>query len=224
MAKTIFTPEGTNGTRFTQDDSGLDLLDTINGTAQKTARTWQIIALVSMVSFFISLGLLIYVENLPRTIPVIVTVNPEGQANYIGALDPKKYSAEIPEIAREYIIREFIGKMHTWIIDRDAQKRYIAETQNFVQGGATGQLDHFYRSNNPFDRIGEAIQSVFIEPVHKEAEKTYFLYFTTVKKTASGQQLEQNRFSVLLTLDDFTPSAKNPLGVFITNFDIKAIR
>ena len=55
-------------------DEAFTMADTIAGMSQKNARMWQIIALVSLSSFFISLGILIYAVNLPKTIPVIVTV------------------------------------------------------------------------------------------------------------------------------------------------------
>jgi type IV secretory pathway TrbF-like protein len=224
MSRTLFIPEGTNGTPFTRDDHNLDILDTINGRAQKNARMWQIIALVSLSSFFIALGILIYVETLPRTVPVIGAVTPEGKATYAGRVDKSSYCmTSVPETAREYLIRELIGKMHTWVIDRDAQQKYIAETQALVQKGAISQLDQFYRGNNPFFRIGEVIQSVEIEPIHKEAEKTYFTYFTVIQKSAAGRELARIRYSVLINLDEFLPTDSNPLGIFITNFDIKPL-
>jgi type IV secretory pathway TrbF-like protein len=225
MAQTLFIPEGTNGTAFTRDGRNLDILDTINGRAQKTARTWQIIALVSLSSLFIALGILIYAETLPRTVPVIVAVTPEGKASYAGKVDKEAYGvSSVPEIAKEYLIRELIAKMHAWVIDPDAQQRYIAETQAVVQKGAAGQLDQFYRGNNPFARIGEVIQSVEIEPLHKQADKTYLAYFTVIQKTASGRELAQTKYSALINIDDgFVPTERNPLGVFITNFDIKRL-
>ncbi|MDR3337987.1 MAG: hypothetical protein LBT16_12370, partial [Treponema sp.] len=79
MPQSFYASEGTNGTAFTQEGThNLEMADTVNGLAQKNARMWQIIALVSLSSFFISLGLLIYTVNLPKTVPVVVTVNPEG--------------------------------------------------------------------------------------------------------------------------------------------------
>jgi hypothetical protein len=52
MSQSFYIPEGSNGTAFAQDDHNLEMADTIDGLAQKNARTWQIIALVSLSSFF----------------------------------------------------------------------------------------------------------------------------------------------------------------------------
>jgi type IV secretion system protein VirB5 len=222
MANTFFMPEGTNGTAFSRDDKNLDVLDTINGLAQKNARMWQIIALASLAALFIALGVLVYAESLPRTVPVVVTVNNEGRAEYVGELSPKNYSGAIPEIAREYVVKEFLLKTHSWVIDKSAQQRYVAETQSLVQKGAISQLDQFYRANNPFLHLGETTQSVDIEPPLKQADKTYFTYFTVTRKTADGYETARTRFSALITIDEFTPSPANPSGVCVTGFDIKA--
>jgi hypothetical protein len=77
MPQSFYVPEGANGTAFTRDDHNLERADTIDGLAQKNARIWQIIAL----------GILIYAVILPKTVPVAVTVNPEGEAAYIGKID-----------------------------------------------------------------------------------------------------------------------------------------
>jgi type IV secretion system protein VirB5 len=87
MPQSFYVPEGANGTAFTQDDHNLEMADTIDGLAQKNARLWQIIALVSLSSFFVALGILIYAVTLPETVPVVVTVNPEGEAAYVGKID-----------------------------------------------------------------------------------------------------------------------------------------
>jgi hypothetical protein len=101
MPQSFYLPEGTNGTAFTRDDHNLEMADTIDGLAQKNARMWQIITLVSLSSFFIALGILIYAVTLPETVPVVVTVNSEGEAAYVGKIDKSSYGkTAVPDIAR----------------------------------------------------------------------------------------------------------------------------
>ena len=61
--------------------------DTIQGLSQNNALMWHIIALVSLSSFFISLGICFYAVTLPKTVPVIVTVDNNGNATYDGKVD-----------------------------------------------------------------------------------------------------------------------------------------
>jgi type IV secretion system protein VirB5 len=224
MPQSFYVPEGTNGTAFTRDEHNLELADTIDGLAQKNARMWQIIALVSLSSFFIALGVLIYAVTLLETVPVVVTVNPEGEAAYVGKIDKAAYGkTAVPDIAKEYQVKRFITKMHQWVADKEAQQAYIAEAQSIVQSSAVRQLDHFFRSNNPFAEFGNKTRSVSIEPPLKQTDKTYIVYFTTVEKHRSGYEGKRVRWSALINLDQYEPGMENPLGLYITNFDIKAI-
>ena len=224
MPQSFYVSEGSNGTAFTQDDHNLEMADTIDGLARKNARTWQLVALVSLSSFFIALGVLVYAVTLPKTVPVVVTVNPEGEAAYTGKIDKSAYGkTAIPDIAKEYQIKRLLTKMHQWVADKEAQQLYIAEAQSIVQSNAVRQLDLFFRSNNPFADFGNKTRSISIEPPLKQTEKTYIAYFTTVEKHRSGYEGKRIRWSALINLDQYEPSIENPLGLFITNFDIKAI-
>ena len=222
--QTVFIPQNTPDTAFNKMDSkGMAMADTIQGIQAKNARMWQIIALVSLLSFFISLGICFYAVKLPKTVPVIVTVNSEGKAEYHGEVDKNQYGKEsIPEIAKIYQIKRFIELMNRWVIDRDAQKNYITESQKLVQGGAIDQLDSFYIQNNPWDDFGSRIQSTVIDEPLKQSEFVYITYYTRTTKTVSGYTIREERFAVLITIQYYQPTPENPLGIYITNFDIKA--
>jgi type IV secretion system protein VirB5 len=224
MPQSFYIPEGSNGTAFTRDDHNLEMADTIDGLARKNARMWQIIALVSLSSFFIALGVLIYAVTLPETVPVVVTVSGEGEAAYVGKISKSAYGkTAVPDIAREYQIKRLITRMHQWAADKEAQQSYITEAQSIVQSSAVRQLDHFFRANNPFAEFGNKTRSVSIEPPLKQTDKTYIVYFTTVEKLRSGYEGKRVRWSALINLDQYEPGIENPLGLYITNFDIKAI-
>jgi type IV secretion system protein VirB5 len=155
---------------------------------------------------------------------VVVTVNPDGEAAYAGKIDKSAYGkTAVPDIAKEYQIKRLISKMHQWAADKEAQQLYIAEARSIVQSSAVRQLDLFFRSNNPFADFGNKTRSVNIEPPLKQTDKTYIVYFTTVEKHRSGYEGKRVRWSALINLDQYEPSIENPLGLYITNFDIKAI-
>jgi type IV secretory pathway TrbF-like protein len=113
--------------------------------------------------------------------------------------------------------------MHQWVIDKEAQQAYISEAMSVVQSNAIRQLDLFFRSNNPFASLGDKTRSVSIEPPLKQTEKTWIVYFTTVEKNRSGYETKRTRWSALVNIDSYEPSPENPLGIYITNFDIKSV-
>ena len=198
-------------------------LDSVDGLAQKNARMWQIIALVSLSSFFISLGLLGYAVNLPSTIPVIVTVDGEGHANYVGKVDKSLYGRQaIPENAKYYQMKNLIKNMFTKYIDRDAQQNCVDLAFSIVQAGAVQQLDLFFRENNPFKDYGKYVQNVEIQQPLRQTDKTYFINFEVTRKTPDGYTIYSQTYTALVNIDFFeSVPESNPLGIYITNFDIK---
>ena len=224
MARTFFPANGTNLTAFSEDrKKGMAALDSVDGLAQKNARMWQIIALVSLSSFFISLGLLGYAVNLPSTIPVIVTVDGEGHANYVGKVDKSLYGRQaIPENAKYYQMKNLIKNMFTKYIDRDAQQNCVDLAFSIVQAGAVQQLDLFFRENNPFKDYGKYVQNVEIQQPLRQTDKTYFINFEVTRKTPDGYTIYSQTYTALVNIDFFeSVPESNPLGIYITNFDIK---
>lgn len=218
-----FIPENDPETRFNAiDKKALTMFDTIQGTAAKNARMWQIIALVCLGLIFVNIPIEIHALNLPKTVPVIVTVNNEGKAEYVGKVDKSMYGKNsIPEIGKIYQIKQLITLMNSWVIDRDAQRNYVTQSQKLVQAGAVDQLDSFYRENNPYDDFGTRIQSVVIEEPLKQSDAVYIVYYTRTTKTVSGYTIREERFAMLVTIEYYQPTTDNPLGIYITNFDIK---
>lgn len=202
--------------------------DTIQGLSQKNARMWQIIALVSLSSFFISLFICFYAVKLPKTVPVIVTVNDMGAATYVGRVDKAYWGkTSIPEHHKTYQVQKLIANMYTWVMDPAAQQSYIKECQYICQGAAVQQLDTFFRENNPFDWIGSKSQTVKMDAPLKQTNNTYVIYYDVIT-VWNGVEEKRMRYSALVTLDyyEVTEETKdlNPLGVYVTSFDIKEVK
>ncbi len=217
------TPFNTKKQKPGAKDSGKEALlmaSTIQGNYQRNATMWQIIALVSLLSFFISLAIVAYAVHLPKTVPVVVTVNGEGKANYIGPVTTSG-KATIPEIAKTYQIKRFVERMNTWITDRNGQNLLIEDAQALVQSGAIQQLDLFLKQNNPFDNFGQRIRIVTLSEPLRQSENVYFCRYETTLKTSNGGVIAQEPWTMLVTLGYYQPSPQNPLGLYITNFDIQ---
>ena len=201
--------------------------DTIQGLSQKNARMWQIIALVSLSSFFISLGICFYAVTLPKTVPVIVTVDSNGNASYVGKVDSSYWGkSNIPEHHKTAQVLKLITNMYTWSTDANAQRIFQEECENICQGAAVNQLDAFFIQNNPYEWTGIKTQSVTIDAPLKQTSNTYVVYYD-VLTYQQGRLVQTRRFSALVTLGYFevTEQTKNlnPLGVYVTSFDIQPV-
>lgn len=225
MPQIFFPPQGTNLTSFSEDKKkkGMAALDSVEGILQKRVRTLVLSNFAWIVASFLCIGLLVYAVNLPKMIPVVVTVDSDGRANYVGKVDKSLYgNTAIPESAKCYQMKRLIRDMFTKLIDADAQQSYIAEANSIVQRGAVRQLDSFYRENNPFEKFGEFTQSVEIEQPLRQTDKTYFVNFTVTRKTPDGHPRFSENYTALMNIEFYASIPEsNPLGIFITNFDIK---
>jgi len=207
------------------DEEAIYVVGTLQATYMKTARMWQIIALVSLSSFIISLFIVLYAINLPSTVPVIVTVDNDGFANYVGKVDKSYWGNQsIPENAKTYQIKKLISNMYTQVTDRQAQNQFIQECINICQKSAITQLDTFFIDQNPFNFFGIQTRTVKLEEPMKQTNATYVTYYT-VETYKQGRLEKTEKYSILTTLEYFegTPET-NPLGIYISNFDIKLIK
>ena len=233
MSIKTFFPENTpTHTPFNakedEKNDAVTMADTIAAMSQKNARMWQIIALVSLSSFFISLGVLIYAVNLPKTIPVIVTVDSNGNATYVGKVDKKHWgNSKIPEHHKTSQIKKLITNMFTWVIDKKAQQSYMNVAASTCQEPASTQLNTFFRNNNPFEWIGIKTKTVNLQEPMRQTDNTYVIYFDVITYN-NGIRERTEKFSALLTLDlyEITEETQdeNPLGLYITSFDIKPVQ
>lgn len=80
--------------------------------------------------------------------------------------------------------------------------------------------------NNPYEWTGVRTQSVKIDAPLKHTSNTYVVYYD-VMTYQQGRLMQTRRFSALVTLGyyEVTEETKtlNPLGVYITSFDIQPV-
>lgn len=205
------------------DEATLGMANTIQSISQKNARMWQIIALVSLTSFFAALGICVYAVNLPKTVPIIVTVDRDGKSRYEGRVDTS-YNAKnrIPESAKTYQIKRLIKNMFTWSFDPTVQKTQLRECEAICAGDtARGQLNAFFLENNPFDWIGVKTQTVEIGEPMPLTDRTYNVFFRV--DTFSRGRLEKSEFWIALVTIDYMDGDRdqNPLGIYVTSIEVR---
>lgn len=205
------------------DEATLGMANTIQSISQKNARMWQIIALVSLSSFFISLGICVYAVNLPKTVPIIVTVDRDGKSKYEGKVDTS-YNAKsnIPESAKTYQIKRLIKNMYTWSFDPTVQRTQIKECETICAGEtARGQLNEFFLNNNPFDWTGIKTQTVEIGEPMPLTDKTYNVFYRV--DTFSRGQVEKSEFWIAVVTIDYMDGDRdqNPLGIYVTSIEAR---
>ena len=85
----------------------LEIYEGIERDRKLNEDKWKIFAYISIAGFALALVVMAWCINLPKTVPVLISINDFGEAKYIGEVNRINYSGiKVPEIAIEYQIRK----------------------------------------------------------------------------------------------------------------------
>ena len=130
MSSKVFVPQGTNQTPFNPQ---LQHFDYICGQVIKENRLLKFIVVVSVLAFFLSIGITMYAVSQPDSIPVLVTMNDFGETQYIGPVSRKNYqNFNVPEVAIQAQVKEFISLSNTLSTDKTVMKNAVNKTYHLL--------------------------------------------------------------------------------------------
>ncbi len=226
MAVRFYSPKGKNDTPF---NDGVKEYDRIIGMQNKENKTWRLIAIISMLIVFAFLGILIYAINLPKTVPMVITVSDWGEAKYVGNISKFSYNnIEVPDVAIQYQIKKFITNMNTITSDADVMKQNIRDCYNMLDDQAQAKLSNILRTNNPFEKFGNIKQSILIESILQLTSKSYQVEYIQSKMSMTGIITAETRYRAIISITLLEPpedkKIENPLGIYITDFDFTKIK
>ena len=191
----------------------------------KGKRSWTIVSLVQLVVIVVLTSFIGYAVNLPKKIPVVITVLHWGEAKYVG--DVSTYSHEtmnIPEASFVYQVETFIQHLRTLPADAEVLTKNINMLFNMITPNAEKKMTPDIRSDNPFGFIGKKKRSVIIESTIRVSGNTWQVDYIEM---LSGSETGSKRYRALVTTTRKTPPKKaeklNPLGIYIEDYNITEI-
>jgi type IV secretion system protein VirB5 len=226
MSSKSFPPKGTNETPFNPQ---LQHFDFICGQVMKENRILKFVAVVSVLAFFLSIGITLYAVAQPDSIPVLVTMNDFGETQYIGPVSRKNYqNFNVPEVAVQAQVKEFVNLMNTLSTDKAVMKKSVNKTYHLLTSTTASKYSTLVREDNPFKDFGSRTKEVLFqtEPL-KVSGDTYQVDYQIVTRQLSGQLMSNESYRAVITVKMLQPSEEdikdNPLGIYITAFDMKPI-
>ena len=226
MSSKSFPPKGTNETPFNPQ---LQHFDFICGQVMKENRILKFVAVVSVLAFFLSIGITLYAVAQPDSIPVLVTMNDFGETQYIGPVSRRNYqNFNVPEVAVQALVKEFVSLTNTLSTDRIVMKRAVARTYHLLTSTTASKYSTLVKENNPFKEFGNRTKEVLFqtEPL-KVSQDTYQVDYQVITRQLSGQLMTNEAYRAVITVKMMQPSEEdikdNPLGIYITSFDSKLI-
>ena len=156
MSSKVFVPQGTNQTPFNPQ---LQHFDYICGQVIKENRLLKFIVVVSVLAFFLSIGITMYAVSQPDSIPVLVTMNDFGETQYIGPVSRKNYqNFNVPEVAIQAQVKEFISLSNTLSTDKTVMKNAVNKTYHLLTSVTAQRYSTLVKEQNPFADFGASIE------------------------------------------------------------------
>lgn len=228
MPTKSYPPKGTNATRFNPQ---LEHFDMICGQTMRENKMLklEIVILVGIV-LVLSLGIVFFLTKRTQIVPALVTMNDFGQTQYIGEVSRKNYqNFNIPEVAVTYQVKEFITLYKSLSSDKGVVKNNIEKTYHLLTAVSASKYSTMLKEENPYIDFGSYTKEVEFETEPLKISKdTYQVDYRYRKRTLTGLLVDEYRQRAVITVKNLIPTEEdikdNPLGIYITDFDIKNIR
>ena len=234
MGSKFYLPKGFNTTPFNRRTNkngvevGLRHYDELIGVENEHNIAWRFVALCSMFAFFLSIGVNFYAISRPATVPLVVTVSETGEAKYVGDISHLSYgNIKVPEIAIRRQLEDFITYTGTLSTDGQVIKANIAHCYAMLSETAAAKYSLLLRENNPFALFGKAKKSILLESTLKLSNQSYQIDYIQNTTTLAGQISARIRYRAVISMACMEPpkgkEKQNPLGIYITDFDITEV-
>lgn len=209
--------------------SPLEIYEEFCRNDARRERRFRIFAWTSCGGFILSLLLNVYAVNLPKQVPLVITVSDWGEARYVGNISRLNYQGlKIPEIAIEYQIRKFVSNYYEIPSDSAVLKKNLRDCYASCDSASAEKLSNMLRQDNPLKNVGKAFRTVDIETVLKLSESSYQADFVISDKDRTASRVRKRRFRGIISIKLLEPAKEdmilNPLGIYVTDFDFKEIK
>lgn len=195
--------------------------------AQNAAR-WRLTAFGCIAITLLAVGGLVYDASLSKYVPYIVERDNLGDQVAIG-LAQRAGDPDLRVIQGD--IRNWLYDVRTVSPDAQTERHLIQEAYNHTNKSspANGELDEWFRNNNPFKRAAETIVTITITsalPADPHSWKIWRANWKEEVRTRSGDLESSTLKEVSIVVSHKPPTTdadfkKNPSGVFVDNFNWK---
>lgn len=228
MASKSYPPQGTNATKFNPQIQHFDMICGQTNRENKMLKL-EVVVLVCII-LVLSIGIVFFLTKRTQIVPALVTMNDFGQTQYIGEVSRKNYqNFNIPEVAVTYQVKDFLNLYKTLSSDKEIVKKNIEKAYHLLTATSASKYSTLLKENNPYKDFGNYTKEVVFETEPLKISKdTYQVDFRQIVRTLQGMIVEENRQRAVVTIKTLNPTDEdikdNPLGIYITDFDIKDIR
>lgn len=191
-------------------------------------RNWQIVAFICLIISFVSVLYVGYMGTQNKLIPYVIEVDKLGNTAQVGIV---KDSIDLKsENVVKYSLNTFVFSWRTVWGDPEIQRKFIFDAYKYVKPQSAGftQVNDWYKKNNPFERGTKEKVKVAIKSIVPQNINTWQVEWEEITTNLVAEELSKKTWRGLFTIEQITPTTeeqimKNPLGVFIIDFNFAKI-
>ena len=138
-------------------------------------------------------------------------------------------SYDLPELTIQNQIINFIKLANTLTIDSFNMNKSIINTYHILTGKSANKYSSYVKNTKLFDNFGEITREVYIDEMpRKISPNTYEVGYKVLTRQYSGLLISNINYKAIINAKVLHPSVSdisdNPLGIYITDFDIQKIK
>lgn len=192
------------------------------GSGVIQAKNWRIIAFLSTFISLVILGLLFYILALKKDKVFIAEVLADGRVVNVSSLQIN-YNPTVAQ--KEYFIFQFVENIRNLPLDPVVAKKNWLKAYDFLTTRASNKLNELFRQQNPVKILGKKTITVKINDINPISDSTFQVNWIETIVDVSGMEEANIQYSGVFTIVTKQPTTqeeilKNPLGIFIVDFNI----
>lgn len=193
------------------------------GSHIKQANQWKVVAIGALGIAALAVVGVIYLGSRNKFVPYVVEVDKLGTS--LGVRKADEAQAVDTRVMRA-TLAAFVTNVRTVSPDASLQKAMLLQAYGSLsnQDPATTKLNEFFSKNSPFERAQTETVTVEIHSVLPITKETWQIEWSEKVTTRKGQLKEVARWKATGSVYTIPPTTepqilKNPLGIFLRDFD-----
>lgn len=200
-------------------DNVLEGWDVLVGRVHRDKNIFVLISILELVTIIILVLSSIHLAHLPKNIPMVITVDNYGKADYVG--DISKYTLgdlNIQENSFKYYLELFVKNISSQSSDFVIREKNWGNAFEYITKKGYKLLEEEYFTKDPLN-INNTLR-IYTEIISniKITDKTYSIEWTeTIYKPNGGMSSIKNMvgmFSIVIENNN----KKNPLGIYVDEY------
>ncbi|EAJ5683696.1 conjugal transfer protein TrbF [Campylobacter lari] len=191
------------------------------------ARNWQIMAIGSLIISLVCILFLGYIGSQNKLIPYVIEVDKLGNTAKVGII--QNIDLKNPNVIK-YSLNTFIYSWRSIWGNVETQRKFIFDAYSFVlpQSKAFSYLNKEYQNNNPFEKATKENIRIKIKNIVPQNIDTWQVEWEELTSNLNEEVIKRETYRGLFQIKQIIPNTeeqilKNPLGIFIDDFNFSKI-